>query len=33
MLGGIDAGIRSLETGPGVPLEEAYQRLAEWITK
>jgi predicted transcriptional regulator len=33
MLAAIDAGIRSLETGPGVPLEEARQRLAGWITK
>jgi hypothetical protein len=33
MLAAIDAGIRSLETGPGVPLEEARRRLGEWISK
>lgn len=33
MLAAIDAGVRSLETGPAVPLEEARQRLAGWITK
>jgi len=33
MLAAIDAGIRSFETGPGVPLEEARRRLGEWISK
>lgn len=33
MLAAIDAGIRSLETGSGIPLEEARQLLAGWITK
>jgi predicted transcriptional regulator len=32
MLAAIDAGMRSIETGPGVPLEEARQRLGGWIT-
>jgi hypothetical protein len=29
MLAAIDAGVRSLETGPGVSLEEARRRLGE----
>jgi hypothetical protein len=33
MLAGIDAGIASMETDPGVTLEEARQRLAGWITE
>ncbi len=33
MLAAIDAGIRSMATGPGVPLEEARQRIAGWITR
>lgn len=33
MLAAIDAGVESLEAGRGVPLEEARQRLAGWITK
>ena len=33
MLTAIDAGIRSMETGPGVSLQEARQRLSGWITK
>jgi len=33
MLAAIDEGIRSIETGPGVSLEETRQRLAGWITK
>ena len=33
MLAAIDAGIASMETGPGVTIEEARQRLAGWITK
>ena len=33
MLASIDAGVRSMETGPGVPLEEARWRIAGWITK
>ena len=33
MIASIDAGIRSMETGPGVPLEEARRRVAGWITK
>ena len=33
MLAAIDAGIESLEAGRGVPMEEARQRLAGWITK
>jgi len=33
MLASIDAGVRSMETGPGVPLEEARRRIAGWITK
>lgn len=28
MLAAIDAGIRSMDSGPGVPLEEARRRLA-----
>ena len=33
MLAAIDEGIRSIEGGAGVPLDEARQRLSEWITK
>jgi hypothetical protein len=33
ILAAIDAGIRSLETWSGVPLEEARQRLAGWIKR
>ena len=33
MIASIDAGIRSMETGPGVLLEEARRRVAGWITK
>ena len=33
MLAAIDAGIRSMESGPGVPLDEARRRIAQWITK
>ena len=33
MLAAIDAGIASMETGPGVTIDEARQRLAGWITK
>jgi predicted transcriptional regulator len=33
MLAAIDAGVRSLQSGSGVPLEEARRRLDEWITK
>jgi predicted transcriptional regulator len=33
MIEAIDAGIRSMESGPGVPLEEARRRLAGWVTK
>jgi len=33
MIASIDAGIRSMESGPGVPLEEARRRIAGWITK
>jgi hypothetical protein len=33
MLAAIDDGIRSVETGSGVPLEEARQRIAGWATK
>jgi predicted transcriptional regulator len=33
MLAAIDAGIRSMATGPYVPLEEARQRIAGWITR
>ncbi len=33
MLAAIDAGIRSIETGRGVPLEEARRCLDEWISK
>ncbi len=29
----IDAGVRSLETGSGVSLSEARQRVAQWISK
>lgn len=33
MLAAIDAGIRSMETGPGVPLEEVRQRIAGWTSR
>ena len=33
MLAAIDAGIASMETGPGVTIEEARRCLAGWITK
>jgi predicted transcriptional regulator len=33
MLAAIDAGIASMETSPGVTIDEARQRLAGWITK
>ena len=33
MLAAIDAGIESMEAERGVPLEEARQRLAGWITR
>lgn len=33
MLAAIDAGVRSMEAGPGVPLAEARQRIAGWITR
>lgn len=33
MLAAIDAGIESMEPERGVPLEEARQRLAGWITR
>ena len=33
MIAAIDDGIRSMESGPGVPLEEARRRIAGWITK
>jgi predicted transcriptional regulator len=33
MLAAIDAGMGSIETGPGVPLEKARQRLGGWSTK
>ena len=33
MLATIDAGIASMDTGPGVTIDEARQRLAGWITK
>jgi predicted transcriptional regulator len=33
MLVAIDAGVSSLETGSGVPLEEARQRIAGWATR
>ena len=33
MLAAIDAGISSLETGSGVPLEQAHQRIAGWATR
>jgi len=32
-LAAIDAGVHSLETGPGIPVEEARKRLDGWITK
>ena len=33
MLAAIDAGIRSMESGPGIPLAEARQRIAGWTTR
>jgi hypothetical protein len=33
MLAAIDAGASSLETGSGVPLEQARQRIAGWATR
>ena len=33
MLEAIDAGVRSLETGGGVGIGEARQRVAQWISK
>jgi predicted transcriptional regulator len=33
MLAAIDAGIRSIEIGPSLPLEEARQRIAGWTTR
>ena len=33
MLVAIDADVSSLETGSGVPLEEARQRIAGWATR
>ena len=30
MLAAIDAGVRSMESGPGVPLAEARERIAGW---
>ena len=33
MLAAIDAGVSSLETGFGVPLEQARQRIAGWATR
>ena len=33
MLEAIDAGVRSLETGGGVGLGDARQRVAQWISK
>ncbi len=33
MIDSIDAGIRSMESGPSVPLKEARRRVAGWITK
>ena len=33
MLDAIDDGIRSVEAGSCVPLKEARQRIAGWITK
>ena len=32
MLAAIDAGVSSLETGSGVPWEQARQRIAGWVT-
>ena len=29
----IDTGIRSMESGPGIPLAEARQRIAGWTTR
>ena len=33
MLAAIDAGIRSMESDPGVPLAEAHRRIAECASK
>ena len=33
MLAAIDEGIRSIEAGAGVPIDDARQRLAGWIIK
>ena len=33
MLEAIDAGVRSLETGGGVGIGDARQRVAQWISK
>jgi len=33
MLDAIDAGVRSMETGEAVSLEEAHRRLGQWISK
>jgi predicted transcriptional regulator len=33
MLAAIDAGVASLETGSGLPLEQARQRIAGWATR
>jgi hypothetical protein len=32
MLAALDVGIRSLETEPGVPLEEVRRKIAAWAT-
>ena len=32
MLAAIDAGVSSMESGSGVPLEQARQRIAGWAT-
>jgi hypothetical protein len=33
MLAAIDTGVSSLETGSGVPLEQARRRIAGWATR
>ncbi len=33
ILAAIDEGVRSMESGPGITLEEARQRVAGWTTK
>jgi predicted transcriptional regulator len=33
MLAAIDAGIQSLESGSGVSIDEARQRISGWFTK